>query len=60
MGGWRDEDGRTAADRKRQGDVESRARFASDLRHQPLSVLKGFAGLALVLVLVFALIGFLR
>lgn len=60
MGGWRDEDGRTAADRKKIKGEADRARFASDVRHRPLTLLKGLAGFALVMVLVFALAGFLR
>jgi hypothetical protein len=56
MGGWRDEDGRTAADRKTVRGAEERARFAADVRHRPLSVLKGLLGFAFVLVLVIALV----
>lgn len=40
--------------------ANERARFCADARHRPLSLLKGFAGLALIGVLVFALIGALR
>ncbi|MEQ1493373.1 MAG: hypothetical protein ABL932_22775 [Terricaulis sp.] len=60
MGGWRDEDGRTATDRKKVKGEEDRARFAADVRHRPLTLIKGLAGLVLVMILVFALLGFLR
>jgi hypothetical protein len=56
MGGWRDEDGRTAADRRQRGDEQERARFFADVRHRPLTVLKTVAGFAFVALLVFALI----
>ncbi|MBK6705014.1 MAG: hypothetical protein IPG56_15510 [Caulobacteraceae bacterium] len=60
MGGWRDTDGRTSAERKQVKSEQDLARFAADARHRPLGLLKGFVGLALVLILVFALIGALR
>lgn len=60
MGGWRDESGRTAADRKRLKGAEDRAQFAADLRHRPLSLLKGIAGFALVMILVFAMVAAFR
>lgn len=60
MGGWRDAEGRTAADRKQVKNERDLARFVSDARHRPLTLLKGLAGLFLILVLVFALIGSLR
>lgn len=60
MSGWRDSDGRTAADRRKVQSAGERARFLADARHRPLTLLKGFAGLVLIGVLVFALIGALR
>lgn len=60
MGGWRDEDGRTAADRKKQKGDEDRARFVADVRHRPLTLLKGLAGFAFVMILVFAVVAALR
>ena len=60
LGGWRDSDGRTAAERKQVRGAQDRAHFASDVRRRPLALLKGLAGFALVLVLVFALVGLLR
>ncbi len=60
MNGWRDTDGRTAADRRKMQGADERTRFFADARHRPLTLLKGFAGLALIGVLVFALIGALR
>lgn len=59
MGGWRDEDGRTATDRKKIKGEHDRAQLASDLRHRPLTLLKGLAGFLFVMLLVFALIRFL-
>lgn len=60
MGGWRDEDGRTATDRKKVKGEEDRARLAADVRHRPLTLLKGLVGFIFVMVLVLALLGFLR
>jgi len=60
MSGWRDSDGRTAADRRKVHRAGERARLFADARHRPLTLLKGFAGLVLIGVLVFALIGALR
>lgn len=60
MSGWRDEDGRTAAERKQLKGEQERARFAADVKHRPLSLLKGLLGLAFVLVLIFALLGSMR
>ncbi|MEZ5959771.1 MAG: hypothetical protein R3C30_05005 [Hyphomonadaceae bacterium] len=59
MGGWRDEDGRTAADRRKLGDEQARARFFADVRYRPLTVFKTLAGFAFVALLVFALINML-
>lgn len=56
MSGWRDADGRTAADRKKIRGAEERARFAADVRHRPLTLLKGLLGFAFILVLIVALV----
>ena len=56
MGGWRDEDGRTAADRRKLGNEHERARLFADVRYRPLTVLKTLAGFAFVGLLVFALV----
>lgn len=56
MAGWRDEDGRTATDRKKIGNDQERARLFADVRHRPLTVLKGLAAFAFVALLVFALV----
>lgn len=56
MSGWRDGDGRTAAERKKIQGAEERARFAADVRHRPLTLLKGLLGFGFILILVFALL----
>lgn len=55
MGGWRDADGRTAADRRRQGKAEDAARFRDTVRHRPLSFVKPIVGGLFILLLVLAL-----
>lgn len=60
MSGWRDTDGRTAAERKKQRGAEERAHFAETARRRPLSLLKGLLGFVFVLVLAFALIASIR
>jgi len=60
MSGWRDSDGRTAAERKKVRGADERARLAADVRHRPLSLLRGLLGFAFVLVIAFALIASLR
>jgi|CXWL01.1.fsa_nt_gi hypothetical protein len=60
MNRWRDTNGRTAAERKKLKAVGDRSRFAADVRQRPLTLLRGIAGFALILLLAFALIGFLR
>jgi hypothetical protein len=56
MSGWRDEDGRTAADRQQAQHASDRAHFFDTLRNRPLSFVKPVLGLVFVAVLVFALI----
>lgn len=60
MSGWRDTEGRTAGERKAVQGKRDRAQFAADVRHRPLTLLKGLAGFALIVVLMLALIGWLR
>lgn len=60
MSGWRDEDGHTAAERKKLRRGEDRARLAAEVRHRPLSFLKTLAGFALAMILVLALIAAFR
>lgn len=55
MSGWRDADGRTAADRRRQSKAEDAARFRDTVRHRPASLLKPIAGFLFILLLVLAL-----
>jgi hypothetical protein len=54
--GWRDTEGRTAADRRKLSDTEARARFADTLRRRPLSLVKPMLVLTLAAVLIFALV----
>lgn len=55
MAGWRDADGRTAAERRKQARVESAAQFRDTVRHRPASLLKPIAGFLFILLLVLAL-----
>lgn len=56
MGAWRDQDGRTAADRQKAQSASDRAHFFDTLRNRPLSLLKPALGLLFVATLAFALI----
>jgi hypothetical protein len=60
MAGWRDADGRTARERAQQRGAADRAAFKYTLRYRPWTILKGFLGLAFILLLVFALVAALR
>jgi hypothetical protein len=60
MSGWRDVDGRTAGERRKSARETNRANFAEAARARPLTLLRGLAGFAFVLVLAFALIAALR
>jgi hypothetical protein len=60
MGGWRDTDGRTAAERRKLQTANDRAHFADALRRRPLGLVKGLAGFVFIVVLALALIGMLR
>ncbi len=54
MSGWRDADGRTAAQRKLQQSAANRADFFDTLRNRPLSLIRPLLGALFILVLVFA------
>lgn len=61
MSGWRDEEGRTAADRKSRAQAQERACFLETARNRPLSLVKPaigalFIGALFIGVLVFALV----
>ncbi|MEZ5955603.1 MAG: hypothetical protein R3C27_00095 [Hyphomonadaceae bacterium] len=56
MSGWRDGEGRTAAERRKLGNERQRAQFFADVRYRPLTALKTFAAFAFVALLVFALV----
>ncbi|MGE0533034.1 MAG: hypothetical protein AB7G40_13130 [Hyphomonadaceae bacterium] len=56
MSGWRDEEGRTAADRKSRAQAQERARFLETARNRPLSLVKPAIGALFIGVLVFALV----
>lgn len=56
MSGWRDEEGRTAADRKVRAKAQEHARFLETARNRPLSLVKPALGALLIAVLVFALV----
>jgi hypothetical protein len=55
-GGWRDTEGRTAADRRKLNDTGAQARFVDTLRRRPLSMVKPMLMLTLAAVLIFALV----
>ncbi|HVK79624.1 MAG TPA: hypothetical protein VM915_03340 [Verrucomicrobiae bacterium] len=56
MSGWRDADGRTAADRQKQENQASQARFAERVRNRPLSLVKPLLSAAFIGVLIIALL----
>jgi hypothetical protein len=56
MGGWRDAEGRTAAERKQANADAARRSFLATLRHRPASLVKPALGFVFVMVLVFALV----
>lgn len=58
MGGWRDEDGKTAAERRKVSGKRERAQFLDTLRHRPLTLVRPILGALFALVLVFALLNF--
>lgn len=58
MSGWRDADGRTAADRKTLRRADDRAGFADRVRRRPMSLVKPILGAAFIAILIFALLNF--
>jgi hypothetical protein len=56
MSGWRDADGRTAAERKNIQRADNRARFADRVQRRPLSLVKPILGAAFIGLLVIALL----
>lgn len=56
MAGWRDTEGRTATDRRKQGDAAARARFAETVKNKPLSLVKPVMSAAFVALLIAALL----
>lgn len=58
MSGWRDADGRTAADRKKSQRNEDRARLAETVRNRPLSLVRPVLSALFVGILVVALLNF--
>jgi hypothetical protein len=60
MGGWRDTEGRTAAERHKQANDASRARFLDTVRNRPASLVKPMLTALFVGVLIVALLGWLR
>lgn len=59
MSGWRDADGRTAAERRRAQSGKDRERLLATARHRPLTLLKGLAGFVFIVILVIALISWM-
>lgn len=56
MSGWRDEDGRTAGERRKVQSEQERAHLIDTMRHRPLSLVRPILGGLFVLLLVFALL----
>ncbi|MBN8605690.1 MAG: hypothetical protein J0L81_02125 [Caulobacterales bacterium] len=56
MSGWRNADGRTAADRRKQDSEASQARFLERARNRPLSLAKPLLRAAFVALLIIALL----
>lgn len=53
--GWRDTEGRTAADRRKLGHAAALSQFIDTLRRRPLSLVKPMLMLTLAAALIFAL-----
>lgn len=59
MSGWRDTEGRTTGQRRKQRAAQDTARFVADAKRRPFSnLIKPALGLAFVAVLVLALLQF--
>lgn len=56
MSGWRDQDGNTAAERRKVSGERERTRFLETVRHRPLNLMRPILGATFVLVLIFALL----
>jgi hypothetical protein len=56
MSGWRDAEGRTAADRRKLGREGDRTRFLETAKNRPLTLVRSLLGAALILILIFALL----
>lgn len=56
MSGWRDQNGRTADERKTVQQAADRERFADRVRQRPLSLVKPILVALFVGILIFALI----
>jgi hypothetical protein len=59
MSGWRDSDGRTAAERKTRQRSEDQATFIDRVQRRPLSLVKPILGALFITVLIIALLNFL-
>lgn len=60
MSGWRDADGRTAADRRKQESDAAQARFVDRVRNRPLSLVKPTLSALFVAMLIVAILMALR
>lgn len=58
MSGWRDQDGRTAGERRKVEGEQERTRLLETVRHRPLSLVRPILGGPFVLLLVLALLNF--
>lgn len=56
MSGWRDTEGRTATERRKQQNQTECARFFDTVRHRPASLVKPILGALFVVVLIAALL----
>lgn len=58
MSGWRDGDGRTAAERTKRQRTRERARLGDTVRNRPLSLVKPILSALFIGILVVALFNF--
>jgi hypothetical protein len=58
MSGWRDSDGRTAAERKNRQRSEDQAKFIDRVQRRPLSLVRPVLGAIFITVLIAALLNF--
>lgn len=56
MSGWRDNDGRTARDRRKLADEQSRADLLDTLRYRPHTLIKPVAAFLFALLIVIAVL----